>query len=349
MEKNTYNFYHVAKKLYDIDPIKIENASDHFLYFLDGKKKQYRRLHEKTGIPKYAHRNEDWEKDFTKDKYIETVFTLYAFSEPFFKKLRLFKEPSLEDIQSISDIYCDFLTKHMSDILTLEEIARHHKIFTLRSTLDETELYENLRLTFCDYPEIIEDMISWFSPKLLKEDLKKRKQMNLATSHSKTFKEVSSIIDEFSTPYNEKPQMSHIGLCRDVDRLFLLRLYYNATLDLYGSHSSAEEDFSKQLLALNEKYRKIIDKFNEIRNAEVDDIIHEEYYHHTSNEYDDEFDNMVQKKISHSLTSNEDTFQEALQEYLDREHRINNPVTLTEVEIRETEEVLNNFFKHRKK
>ncbi|HBW13088.1 MAG TPA: hypothetical protein DEF30_04620 [Proteiniclasticum sp.] len=347
MKKTTYSFYDVAQKLYDIDPTKIENASDHFLDFKDGKKKQYRRLHEKTGIPKYAHRNELWEKSFTKDKYIETLFTLYAFSEPFFKKLRLFKEPSFEDIQSITAKCYDFLTNHMSDTLSIEEIEWHHELFILRSALHETEFYNNLRSIFSEYPEITEDMINWFNPKPQKADLYRLKQMNRATSQAHSFEEVSNILEEFSTPYNEKSQVSYIGLCRDHDRLFLLRKYYEAAIELYTTHSATEPDFEKQLLALNEKYRYIISTFLEIRNAEVDDIIHEEFYNSSINVHSDEFTDITQGRIASEIMSDEDTFQEALQEYWDREHRINNPITLTEEEIRETEEALNNFFKHR--
>ena len=173
--------------------------------------------------------------------------------------------------------------------------------------------------------------------------------MNRATSQAHSFEEVSSILEEFSTPNDERSQVSYIGLCRDQDRLFLLRKYYEAAIELYESHSAAEPGFEKQLLALNEKYRYIISMFLEIRNAEVDDIIHEEFYNSSFNVHSDEFDDITQGRIASEIMSDEDTFQEALQEYLDREHRINNPITLTEEEIRETEEVLNNFFKHRNK
>lgn len=346
MKKNTYSFYDVAKKLYEIDPATTKFTLEEYKNW---KQKQYHRFHKTTGIPRYAHKNDLGDKCFTKDKYIETTFFIFAFSEPFFKKRRLLNESNLEDIQDVTNLYREFLSKYMSEILSVEEIEWHHELFILRSALHETELYNNLRSIFSEHPEITEDMINWFNPKPQKADRNKLKQMNLATSQAHSFEEVSSIIEEFSTPYNEKSQVSYIGLCRDQDRLFLLRKYYEAAIELYGSHSAAEPDFEKQLLALNEKYRYIISMFLEIRNAEVDDIIHEEFYNSTSNEYDDEFDDITQGRIASEIMSDEDTFQEAQQEYLDREHRINNPVTLTEEEIRETEEVLNNFFKHRKK
>ena len=346
MKKTTYSFYDVAKKLYAIDPAAAS-------YTLEGyknwKQKQYHRFHKTTGIPKYAHKNDNGDTCFTKDKFIETAFYIFTFSDPFFKKRRLFNDSNLEDIQEVTNLYREFLLKYMSDILSIEEIEWHHELFILRSALHETEFYNNLRSIFSEYPEITEDMINWFNPKPQKANLNRLKKMNKATSQAHSFEEVSSILEEFSTPNDERSQVSYIGLCRDQDRLFLLRKYYEAAIELYESHSAAEPGFEKQLLALNEKYRYIISKFLEIRNAEVDDIIHEEFYNSSFNVYSDEFDDITQGRIASEIMSDEDTFQEALQEYLDREHRINNPITLTEEEIRETEEVLNNFFKHRNK
>lgn len=235
MEKDTYSLYNAVKKLHQIDPAKSSYTLEEYKNLTQ---KHYHRFHEKTGIPKYAHKNDLGEKCFTKDKYVETIFYLYSFSEPFFKNLRLFKISSYDEIESINKKYYAFLTKHMSDILTPIEIARHYELFTLRSALDETKIYEDLRSKYCDYPKIMENMINWFNPMLQNDNRKNLKQKNIATSQANTFEEISSILEEFSTPYDERPQVSYIGLCRDVDRLFLLRKYYSAALDLYESHSA---------------------------------------------------------------------------------------------------------------
>lgn len=340
MEKETYNLYDVAKKLYEINPSTKEYNWDELEAFKNWKQKQYHRLHKTTGIPKYAHKNEFGEKSFSKDKFIETLFSLYANSAPYFKKIRLFKQPSLEDIQNITEEYRDFLETHMCDILTPDEIERHLHIFMIRSSLYEEEIFERLRSTFSDYPEIIEEMIHWFSPKPQKENLVRIKKMNKATSAANSYDEVASILDEYSTSHENISTVPFIGLCRDQDRLFVLRKYYKAAMDFHDVYTVQELDLEKPLLKLNEKYRYIIQTFLEIRNTQVDDIIDEEFKNHTSHEYDDSLDDRIQSRIARELMSDEETFHEAIHEYFDRRGRMNIKVNHTKNDIKDLEEVL---------
>lgn len=342
MEKETYTFYDVAKKLYEIDPTKINNDLQHFLEFKDGKKKQYRRLHEKIGIPKYAHSKEGGVKSFTKDKYIEKLFSLYAFSEPFFKKLRSFNEPTLKDIHSIIDLYDDFLTRHLRDILTPEEISWHHKIFTQRSTLLERTIYEDLRSKFSDYPGVIVDLMNWFNPRPNKEDIDNMEKLNKKTASAKTFEELSSILEESRTPYDKLLQLPDSRMCREEDFLFLLGKYYEDAIEIYIELSVTKLDLKKLLLNLNKMYSGIVWEFLEIRNTEIDNIIIDVTLENKDNENDDEVYNIINERIERELMSNEDTFQEAKQVYLEKVNPNKKPITMTEEQKRVVEEVIKN-------
>lgn len=339
MEERTYTFYEICKKLYSLDLASTKFDMNEFEKFRNWKYIQYNRLKEKSGIPKYPHKDGDGILRFSKDKYIEILFSLYYFDEPFFKNIRLLNNYNYEDVKMINDIFIKFIQEHFSDELTPEEIKKHIQVFAAATRLDEETAFLNLRELSKKYRKQINAMITWFHPTLNKESKKKIKAINENTSKVAALDELSSILAKYRLSYDDikAPKESSDTFpffISHFDRVYLIEEYVKSVVKLLRISDTIAT--KRQLLLLNEEFKQITYYFCEIRNTEHDDLIHDLF----SNDWpEDQYDDFLRSKIKPS----QEIYKEARDEYSDTKSHRSIPEEIPEKDMKELENFIKEY------
>lgn len=354
MEEKTYSLRDVSTKLYELeyegtapDAIKYKvgkrrkskNEEPTELDpddFYNWKRKQYKRLKIAAGIPKYPHRNIDDDYQFTENKYLEVLFTLYYYDAPFMSKNRSMHAISLDVVEDINNKFRAFITALFSDVYTEAEINKHIELFSYATSLDHEVIYDKIQKLTRDHLDVTTPMIKWFNHSLLNSQKNEIKAMNKKTSSAKDEDELLDILKQFHPSYEDlKHTQESSDLCPLLnyhDKSVILQKYLDLIEHLMLLQDISEAEKIAHLQYLNIQYKKIVHIFSEIRDVEIADL---SFYMVDNNHPEEEHEAYLFANMKTSM----DVLNDAVDEYTAKEKRRNKP-PLTEHDLKELKEFL---------
>jgi|GEM_PF-4964043 len=355
MEEKTYSFRDISTKLYELE--YNGTASDAIKYkvgkrrkskndetveldpddFYNWKRKQYKRLKMASGIPKYPHRDIGDEYQFSENKYLEVLFTLYYYDAPFMSKNRSMHAINLDVVEDINIKFRAFITALFSDVYTEAEINKHIELFSYATSLDHEVIYDKIQQLTRKHLGFTNKMIQWFNRSLLNSQKNEIKAINKETSSAKDEAELLEILEQHHPLYEGLIHSQELSdfcpLLNYHDKSVILQKYLDLVEQLLILPDISDTDKIAHLLYINIQYKKIVHIFSELRDVEIEDL---SIYMVDTNLPEEEH----KAYLFANLKSSIDVLNEAIDEYTAKEKRRSKP-PLVEDDLKEIKEFFN--------